>query len=594
MHSSALWKLVMCRDPSFRSNCCGARAVHTLSPSAPLRLTFHDVQAELSKMSLSMKYLAHAGIMAMVASSAVAQDSVARCRVNGISLAGSSSEEVGVAVAANATAYICDSPDVLSVESNALATATEIATATAFAIASISAECYAAGRASFTINGRSVAQAEAFAIAQSFADATTEAAVCGDCEVAADFIAESFEAIYLNATAVAEIDLIGVANGVPIEVAEEAFVARIVEATATAFAQVLVAARADVEDGCSGSIIGVVGGLNDTCTITVNATDGSIASNAETELIVGVIAEACEADETAVQNVTVTAEAIGVAMARAIAEISASCQIQGQTTACVVSEANINATATAVAVAFAFGFADAVSTCDPPTCELSVEILAEAVGEVLAEATTEAVFAQCAGKGDQFDITVLEDEIVNATITSLSTIIAQASVIGGECMIDLDVSAATIIPPPPAPKPMPPAPKPPAPMPPAPMPPAPMPPAPKPPAPMPPAPKPPAPKPMPPAPKPPAPKPPAPKPPAPKPPAPTPPAPTPPPPTGPKCGGTCARNNRQCDGTTFDAPVACCDDKYMCVRRNSRFSQCRLGGEPGFGTWDGTIVTCTP
>ena len=338
--------------------------------------------------------------------------------------------------------------------------------------------------------------------------------------------------------------------------------------------QVLVEARADVEDGCSGAITTVVGGLQDTCTVNVNATDGSVVQNAATEIVVGVVAEACDLDETAAVDIDVSATAIATAMARAIAEISASCVIQGQTTACVVSEANINATAVAVATAFSFGYADAISTCNPPLCEVSADILVEAISEVLASATTSAVFAQCAGMGDQFSVTVLEEEIVTASITALSTIIAQATVIGGECDIDLTAVASTTINPPtaPAPKPTPvPTPTP---------------------APAPvhtpmPAPTPsPAPTPLPtPAPKPAATPVPA-----------TAPKPSSPPVTSspalPACRAQCARNNRQCDGLTFDSPAACCSPDHLCVRRNSRFSQCRLNGVPGFGTWEGTITMC--
>ena len=326
--------------------------------------------------------------------------------------------------------------------------------------------------------------------------------------------------------------------------------------------QVLVEARADVEDGCSGTITAVVGGLQDTCTVNVNATDGSVVQNAATEIVVGVVAEACDLDETVAVDIDVSATAIATAMARAIAEISASCVIQGQTTACVVSEANINATAVAVATAFSFGFADATSTCNPELCEVSAEILVEAFSEVLASATTSAVFAQCAGMGDQFSVTVLEEEIVTASITALSTVIAQATVIGGECDIDLTAVASTTINPPTVSTPRP--------------------------SPVPTPTSTPAPVPTPNA-------------------TPTPsPVPTPQPTSAPKptatpatsspalpaCRAQCARDNRQCDGTTFDSPAACCSPDHLCVRRNSRFSQCRLNGVPGLGTWEGTITMC--
>ena len=217
----------------------------------------------------------------------------------------------------------------------------------------------------------------------------------------------------------------------------------------------------------------------------------------------------------------------------------------------------------AVASAFGFAIVDARSTCYPPLCEVSSEILVEAFAAILAEATTTGIFAQCAGPGDTFDITVLSEQIVTATATSLTAVLGQASVIGGVCDFSLEAIAAATANAPiteninkitfnPIPEPV--ATKP--------------------------APKPstgskPVPKPV------------------------TPIVPkittTPVPVKSvvvPKCGGKCAKKNRQCDGLTFKAPVACCDDKYLCVRRNSRFSQCRRAGKPGSKRWDGTIVKC--
>ena len=141
--------------------------------------------------------------------------------------------------AASATAYVCDSPDVTSAESSALAVATEIATATATAIAGVFAECTAEGSGVFVVNGRSLAVAEASAIASSFAEATTTASVCGQCETAADAIIESFEAIYITATSLAEVTLEGATTGDRIEASADVFVSTIVTATATAFAKVL-------------------------------------------------------------------------------------------------------------------------------------------------------------------------------------------------------------------------------------------------------------------------------------------------------------------------------------------------------------------
>ena len=65
--------------------------------------------------------------------------------------------------------------------------------------------------------------------------------------------------------------------------------------------------------------------------------------------------------------------------------------------------------------------------------------------------------------------------------------------------------------------------------------------------------------------------------------------------TIPMCEDTCAPDMRQCFGSGFDAPRACCSDDYICVRRDDDFSQCRLNGRPGtFVVWDGREEVCTP
>ena len=337
--------------------------------------------------------------------------------------------------------------------------------------------------------------------------------------------------------------------------------------------QIMIVLRANVEDGCITSVRSLPGGLEDTCTVNVSETDGSAVQNTATDIITGVAADACGLNETVAIAIDDSATAIAIAMAHTIADISASCLIQSQmtletTVACVVSEANINATAAAVATAVSFGFAGATSTCDPPLCDASAGILIEAISEVLASTTSAALVAQCSRTGDQFSITILEEEIVSASITALSTIITQATVIGGVCDIDATAEATTIIRRPSAsapthspvttptntpatvsaPQPVPTPPLAPTPQPAATLQPAP---------------------------------------------ALMPSAPTPAPsPALPQCLAQCARNNRPCDGLDFDTPAACCSPDHLCVRRNSRFSQCRLNGQPGFGTWEGTITMC--
>ena len=93
----------------------------------------------------------------------------------------------------------------------------------------------------------------------------------------------------------------------------------------------------------------------------------------------------------------------------------------------------------AVASSFTSSVIQARSTCDPPLCFATAVAVTEVVKNILAEAAAEVLFAQCATMGDTFDTTVLSEQIVTATATSLAAVYAQTSVIGGVC--DLSVSA---------------------------------------------------------------------------------------------------------------------------------------------------------
>lgn len=74
--------------------------------------------------------------------------------------------------------------------------------------------------------------------------------------------------------------------------------------------KVLMTATADINKGCTGEIIGVVGSLDDTCAITVGVTEANLVLNADTEFIADLIAGACSADEDVIDIVTVDAKAI--------------------------------------------------------------------------------------------------------------------------------------------------------------------------------------------------------------------------------------------------------------------------------------------
>ena len=75
-------------------------------------------------------------------------------------------------------------------------------------------------------------------MATSFAEGLIEANACDFCDVAADFVADSFEEIIVNAVAIAEAELMGITDGGFVEASADVFAERIVSASATAFAKV--------------------------------------------------------------------------------------------------------------------------------------------------------------------------------------------------------------------------------------------------------------------------------------------------------------------------------------------------------------------
>lgn len=91
----------------------------------------------------------------------------------------------------------------------------------------------------FTLNGRSLAQAEAFAIAESFAEGIVETNSCGFCKAASDFIVENFRSIFISAAAGIEVFLSGEASpGKNVSLSAEVINEEIVTASTTAYAQV--------------------------------------------------------------------------------------------------------------------------------------------------------------------------------------------------------------------------------------------------------------------------------------------------------------------------------------------------------------------
>ena len=75
--------------------------------------------------------------------------------------------------------------------------------------------------------------------------------------------------------------------------------------------KVLVAATADVNEGCTGKIIATVG--KDNCAVDVVAVDDSIVDDADTKIIVELFAEACGAGDDVIDNVDTAAKVCALA-----------------------------------------------------------------------------------------------------------------------------------------------------------------------------------------------------------------------------------------------------------------------------------------
>lgn len=88
------------------------------------------------------------------------------------------------------------------------------------------------------VNGKSAANAEASAYAEAYASGVAEASVCGKCSAAANFVAESWESIFLKAVASAEVYLSGEANGGTAEARKRDFVENVQDVTVIAYAEV--------------------------------------------------------------------------------------------------------------------------------------------------------------------------------------------------------------------------------------------------------------------------------------------------------------------------------------------------------------------
>lgn len=438
-----------------------------------------------------------------------AYDNVVKCDLKAVTKSSSQSEAVAAKAVEYVNAVLCGVDDD-DAHKHASASALGMANSFVDALVNTTAECYAAGYASYKINGGSLAYAQATAIAEAYAEATAVAETCHKCFAATSLVAVSYEKIFLNATAQIDTYLHGVADGGSTADIYSVSANAFVNVTVVAMAEVLLEARAKV-DACASSINATIatGDVLDansvTCQLNSSAADDEVVKNASVSIYTHVAAHVC-GDGMANATFEVEAEAIGKAMATAISQVTLGCQIEGKGIACAAGKANMTKTAEAVAHAFAFGYVGATSSCNN-VCHNDVSVLTDAIATVLATAASEVLEEQCAYEDSYIDIDVTETQIVQATITSLAHILTAATATSeGDCEITLEVSA-DVVPEPeyvvsgpplstsppypsppyhPSPHPSPPHPSPPHPSPPHPSPPHPSPPHPSPPHPSPP------------------------------------------------------------------------------------------------------------
>eukprot|EP00892_Ulva_mutabilis_P008841 jgi/Ulvmu1/6329/UM029_0037.1 len=305
---------------------------------------------------------------------------------------------LGAEAAAEATAVVCGSG---SAADRIEVVAETSARAAATAVANVAGSCYANGNGSFKVNGLTIAQTEATAYAEAFAESTVSAAACGRCTAAAHFVAESWSRIFFDAVAEAEFRLQGAANGGSVTSATAAFVEAVAEATVVAFASVLATASASADDGCNVRLVSSTetGDVDDPdatfCDINVAGEANTVAQNAVVSAVFEAEAFACEG--RAESSGRVAAQELAIATAEAISSVVADCSVIGNGFACALGEADVNTMAQATADAFARGFVNAVSECDPPRCTINVEIITENTASVLVKAASEAYDAACAG-----------------------------------------------------------------------------------------------------------------------------------------------------------------------------------------------------
>eukprot|EP00892_Ulva_mutabilis_P012865 jgi/Ulvmu1/9951/UM058_0034.1 len=127
-------------------------------------------------------------------------------------------------------------------------------------------------------------------------------------------------------------------------------------------------------------------------------------------------------------------EAIANATAQAIGEI-VNCDTSGNANICAQSGSSANAVATAVGSVFSRSVADASSACPGAICNVSAEIVTEAIGSVLAMASQTVILEQlCISPISFFDIDAAFCQIDKELAVAISSILVRAGVANEECI----------------------------------------------------------------------------------------------------------------------------------------------------------------
>ena len=212
---------------------------------------------------------------------------------------------------------------------------------------------HAGGGGSFTVNGKSLASAEAVAIAEAYAEAQASAKICGKCKASGVAVAKSFKKIFLKATAEVELELQGLADDGDVSAMASAVSESMQKVTVVAFATAIADARVKYGE-CDGSAqadtgAGQPGDISSatSCKIDLNAASSEVVSNALVHIAGEAAAKACGGG-SALASAGFEAEgtAVAKAMARAMTEISSSCYTKGKGYGCAAGEAEIKKTAT--------------------------------------------------------------------------------------------------------------------------------------------------------------------------------------------------------------------------------------------------------